>query len=198
MSAKIEAVNEHKKSIDIVIPREEVQKEFDKILKNVKKDVNIQGFRKGKVPESLIMSRYGESMIMEASEKLISRWFHNVCVEEKINPAGDPTFEDLKVNVKEIAEISFKAIVEIDPVIEISAYKNLKIKVEDVKVDDSEIDAIMDTIKNQRAELNETDEPIKKGDVVALKYENVLIDGEKATNFRLRRRLKSETHRFPN
>jgi trigger factor len=116
---------------------------------------------------------------MEASEKLISESLHKACIENKINPAGDPIFEDVKVNVKEISEVSFKAIVEIDPEIEVKGYKDLKIKVEEVKVDDSEIDAIMETIRNQRAELNETEEPIKKGDIVALKYENVEIAGEK-------------------
>ena len=180
MDAKIEAAGECKKSISIVIPKEELQKEFNKVLNNVKKDVSIQGFRKGKVPENIIMSRYGESMIMEASEKLISQSFYNACKENKINPAGEPIFEDVKVNPKEITEISFKALVEIDPEIEIKGYKDLKIKIEDVKVEGSEIDAIMETIKNQRAELNETDEPIKKGDIVALKYENVMVGGEKS------------------
>ena len=180
MSAKIEAAGENKKSITIVIPKEDVQKKFDGILKNLKKDVSIQGFRKGKVPESVILSRYGESMIMEASEKLISESFYKACTENKINPASEPIFEDVKVDSKEIAEISFKATVELDPEIEIKDYKNLGVKIEEVKVEDSEVDAIMETIKNQRAELNETDEPIKKGDIVALKYENVMIDGEKS------------------
>lgn len=179
MDAKVESAGEWKKVISVVIQKEEVQKEFDKILKNVQKDVNIQGFRKGKVPKKMVISRYGENMIMEASEKLISQALQKACIENKINPAGDPTFEDVKINVKEISDVSFKATVEIDPEIEIKGYKDLKIKVEDVKVDDGEIDAIMETIKNQRAELNETEEPIKKGDIVAVKYENVMVNGEK-------------------
>ena len=184
MDAKIEAgKTENEKVISIVIPKEEVQTEFDKILTNVKKDVNIEGFRKGKVPANIIMSRYGESMIMEASEKLISQSLHKACIDNKINPAGDPIFEDVKVNTKEVSEVSFKAIVELDPEIEVKGYKDLKVNIEEVKVDDAEIDAIMESIKNQRAELHETEAPIKKGDIVALKYENAKVNGEVTENF---------------
>jgi len=160
-----------------------VQKEFDKVLSDVKKKVDIQGFRKGKVPEKIVISRYGESIIMDAAEKLISQAYGKACADNKINPAGDPVFEDTKVNVKEIDDISFVALVEIDPEIKIENYKNLDVKAKEVVVEDSEIDAIIETIKNQRAELNETNEPIKKGDVVGLEYENIVIDGEKSAQF---------------
>jgi trigger factor len=179
MDAKIESLSEWKKTISVEIPKEEVEKEFGKILNNVKKDISIQGFRKGKVPEKVVIARYGESMLVETAEKLISQSFQKACIDNKINPAGDPIFEETKINTKEIAPISFKAVVEIDPEIEVKGYKNLGVKVEEVKVSDSEVDEIIEMIKNQRAELNETNEPIKKGDVVGLKYENVVIAGEK-------------------
>jgi len=183
MNAKVEAVNEWKKRILVEIPKEEVQAEFDKILADVRKRADIQGFRKGKVPEKIVISRYGEGMIMEATEKLISRTFHKSCTDNKINPAGDPVFEDTKINPKEIDAISYAAVVEIDPEIKIENYKDLKIKVKEVKVDDDEVDEIMDNIRNQRAELNETNEPVKKGDVVGIKYENIVIDGKKSETF---------------
>ncbi|MCL2844244.1 MAG: trigger factor [Chitinivibrionia bacterium] len=183
MSTKVESVNEWKKRILVEIPKEEVQAEFDKILKDVAKKVDIQGFRKGKVPEKVVISRYGEGMIMEATEKLISRSFHKACMDNQLNPAGDPVFEDTKINPKEIDAISFAAVIEIDPEIKIDGYKDLKVKINEVKVENNEIDAIIDTIKNQRAELNETNEPIKKGDVVGVEYENIVIDGAKAETF---------------
>ncbi|MDR0303686.1 MAG: trigger factor [Chitinispirillales bacterium] len=179
MNTKVESVGEWKKSILIEISKEEVQKEFNKALNDVKKNIDIQGFRKGKVPEKIIISRYGESLIMQAAEKLFSESFYKACEDNKINPAGDPVFDNTNVNIKEISDISFKATVEIDPEIKIENYKKLGVKVNEVKVNDGEVDAVIESVKSQRAELNETKEPVKKGDIVSLKYENVMIDGEK-------------------
>ena len=179
MSAKIESVGEWKKSISVEISKDDVQREYGKILSEVKKNADIQGFRKGKVPEKIIISRYGESLILEAAEKLISQAFQKALKENNINPASDPVFEETKVNAKEIASISFKAVVEIDPEIEIKNYKKLGIKVEEVKVEDSEVDNVIEMVKNQRAQLDETDEAIKDGDIVSLKYENIIIADEK-------------------
>jgi len=183
MSVKVESLSEWKKRISVEIPKEEVQQEFNKVLADVKKNVDIQGFRKGKVPEKIVTARYGEGLILDAAEKLISRSFSKACEDNGINPAGDPIFEEPKVNVKEISAISFSAVVEIDPEIKIEDYKNLKIKVKEVKVEDDELDAVMDGIKNHRVELNETNEPVKNGDIVGLKYENAVIDGEKSETF---------------
>jgi trigger factor len=179
METKVETAGEWKKSISIEFSKEEVQKEFDAILTAAKKSIDIQGFRKGKVPEKVIISRYGENLIIETAEKLFSDSFGKVLKENNINPAGDPIFEESKVNTKEIAPISFKAVVEIDPEIKIKNYKNLGINVEKVKVEDKEVDAVIEMIKNQRAELNETNEPVKTGDIVSLKYGNVIIANEK-------------------
>jgi trigger factor len=182
MNAKVESVGEWKKSVSIEIPKEEVQKEFNRILGEVKKSIDIQGFRKGKVPGNVIISRYGESLIKQAAEKLFSESFDKVCKDNKISPASDPIFESTDVNMKEISDISFKAMVEIDPEIKIENYKKLGVKVNEVKIDDGEVEAVIETVKNQRAELNETQEPVQKGDIVSLKYENVVIDGEKTDN----------------
>jgi len=179
MNVKVESAGEWKKAISVEFSKEEVQKEFDAMIASAKKNVDVQGFRKGKVPEKVIISRYGENLIIETAEKLFSDSFAKILKENDINPAGDPIFEDSKINTKEIAPISFKAVVEIDPEIKIKDYKNLGIKAEKVKVEDSEIEAVIEAVKNQRAELNETNEPVKAGDVVSLKYENVVIDGEK-------------------
>jgi|GEM_PF-636214 len=178
MNVKVESAGEWKKAISVEFTKEEVQKEFDAILASAKKNVDVQGFRKGKVPEKVIISRYGENLIIETAENLFADSFAKILKENDINPAGDPIFEESKVNTKEIAPISFKAIVEIDPEIKIKDYKNLGIKAEKVKVEDSEIEAVIEAVKSQRAELNETNEPVKEGDVVSLKYENVVIDGE--------------------
>lgn len=178
MNVKVESAGEWKKAISVEFSKEEVQKEFDAILASAKKTADIQGFRKGKVPEKVIISRYGENLIIETAENLFADSFAKVLKENNINPAGDPLFEESKVNTKEIAPISFKAVVEIDPEIKIKDYKNLGIKAEKVKVEESEIDIVIEAVKSQRAELNETDEPVKAGDVVSLKYQNVVIDGE--------------------
>jgi len=130
MNVKVESAGEWKKAISVEFTKEEVQKEFDAILASAKKSVDVQGFRKGKVPEKVIISRYGENLIIEVAEKLFADSFAKTLKDNDINPAGDPVFEESKINTKEIAPISFKAIVEIDPGIKIKDYKNLGIKVE--------------------------------------------------------------------
>jgi trigger factor len=174
--AKVSEPESWKRIIEIEVPGEEVEKLFEEKLQSVKKDISIDGFRPGKVPNQLIRQRYGEAIRKEVVEDLVSKKFEEVCTEKKIDPVS-------KGRIKEMAHeagkpLTFSIEVEVDPAIDIEGYKKLKIKVAPKKIRDDDVDASFKGLIDRFADFTKVDRPSKKGDYVRLAYQKVVIDGQ--------------------
>ncbi|MCE1690636.1 trigger factor, partial [Enterobacter hormaechei] len=76
----------------MTVPAADVEKAVSSELVNVAKKVRIDGFRKGKVPMNVVKQRYGASVIQDVLSDLMQRNFINAIIEQKINPAGAPSY----------------------------------------------------------------------------------------------------------
>jgi len=92
---KIEDVSNIKKKISISISAENVDKKFDEFFRSIQKDVQINGFRKGKVPVSALKLHFGDRAKSTVSQMLLSEQYTKVIRDNNINPVGNPTFDNL-------------------------------------------------------------------------------------------------------
>ncbi len=162
--------------IDIEIPDEDVQKEFDSKMNKYKRKVKLPGFRPGKVPSNIIKTRFGAVIRAEIIDELINKSYRQACTENEILPVNEAKISDMKS--EEGKPVSFKAEVEVDPKIEISGYKKLKIKVVSGKVKDSNVENTLNDLRERMAEVKDVDRASKKGDLVSIEYVNAMVDGE--------------------
>ncbi len=176
MKATISEPQSWQRAINIEIPNEDVQKEFGTKLTKYRRDVKLHGFRPGKVPAKLIQSRYGPVIRAEVVDELINKSFKQACAENNIIPISEPKISDLKAEKEN--PVSFKVEVEVDPKIEITGYKKLKIKVSQKKIKDSDVDTALNDFKERMAELKDVDRPSEKGDFVSVEYLDATVDGE--------------------
>jgi trigger factor len=183
LKATVSEPSSYQRVINVEIPDEEVQKEFQVKLSKYKKEVKLPGFRPGKVPANLIKSRFGGAIRAEAIDDLVNNSYKEALTENKLTPVNEPKVSDLKAE-KEGEPVSFTIEIEVDPEIEITGYKNLKTKITPKKVTDEDIDASLKALQDRMAELKEVDRPSKKGDSISFDYLDVKVDGETKEGFK--------------
>jgi trigger factor len=168
-----------KKTIEVEIPVDDVNRKFEEKVKKYGKEVRLPGFRAGKIPAKIIKSRFGDSIRAEVIESLINETYTKACADNKINPVSQPVIEDLKTE-DESAPVSYKAVVEVDPEIDITDYKDLGISPEEEATTEEDINSALENIKSQFAEFSDRDRPAQEGDFVTVKYSEFTLDGEKS------------------
>jgi len=164
-----------KRVFDIEVPHEEVEKLFEEKLQNVKKDMSLDGFRRGKVPLPLIRQRYGETVRSDAIDDIVQKAFKDACTEKKIVPVSKGIVKDLKAEPGKPLTCSVET--EVDPVIEIKGYDKHKARVSPKKLKDTDVDDAVKSLQERFAEFKDAGRPSKKGDHVRLEYQKVVIDG---------------------
>jgi trigger factor len=182
LKATVSEPQSWKKVISIEVPDQEIQAEFIEKLKKFRREMKLPGFRQGKVPETLIKQRFGESIRAEIIDKLIQDSFKKACEEHKIHPVSNPKVVNLKAD--EGTPFVFTIETEVDPVIDISGYQNLKIKIAPKKIKDGDVDTAFQNLVERYATFTDVDRAVKKGDYIKLEYLKVLIDGEERTDIK--------------
>ena len=138
MEYKIIDLTESEKEVEVKLPYDEIKKEIESEVLKQTKNIQLPGFRKGKVPLSMIKKRFGDALEYEASEKVANARFWEVSKEKELNPIGQPQLIDIKFNPGE--ELFFKVKYEILPELAVKDYKGNKIELPDFNVRDEEIE----------------------------------------------------------
>ncbi len=181
MKATVTSPESWKKVIEVEIPAETITAQFDKKVKKYSKEVNVPGFRKGKIPAKIVIARFGDNIRGEVTEEAMNNAFRDACVENKITPVSDPVIEDVKAEAD--APVSFKATVEVDPEIEIKDYKSVDVTIAIEETEDKDVDEAIVAIKDQYAEHTPSEEAAVEGNVITLAYSDVTVDGETMEGF---------------
>lgn len=181
MKATVTSPESWKKEISIEIPSSDVDSSFQEKINKYKKEVNLPGFRPGKVPVKLIEQRFGDSIRGEVIDELMNKAYQTACTENKITPIAEPVISDVKI--EDGSDVNFKATVEVDPEIEITDYRDLGVKVVVEDTTDAEIDDAINNIREQYAEFSDLDSESKEGTVLTIKYQDVRLDGDDAEGF---------------
>lgn len=142
--------------------------EKSRVLAGLAKDVTIPGFRKGKAPKGVIRQRFAEEIHTEAIKSLLPDAYAHAVSTEKLRPLGDPVFRDISIEDNE--PLKFKVEVEVEPVIELKGYKDVKVDAEKVSVDDEEIEKVLESLKERYADFEPVEREAVATDVVVIDY----------------------------
>lgn len=154
-----------KRSLEIEIPLEEVERARERVTNSIKQRVRLPGFRPGKAPVSMIQSRFEGEIRHEVLELLLPQAFRDRVQKEELKVVGQPDISDLKFEPGQ--PIRFKADFEIAPEIELRSYRDLPVKYEEPSVTDEEISQRLEAMRESKAEYpNQDPRPIEDGDYV--------------------------------
>lgn len=180
-------VNKSVHEVSVKIDGDSWKNAIDKAFKKAQKTVNVDGFRKGKVPRSVFEKKFGKaSLYPDAADFVIDEAYAKAMEESKLIPVVRPD-----VSIKDISddgvEFLFKIITK--PEVKVKKYKGLKIKPEKVEVTDEEIDHELGHLLERYTELVVKDGKVENGDVAVIDFEGfkdgVAFDGGKGENYSL-------------
>ena len=136
--------------LKVEVPAEEVRAEFDKAYKGFIKNASVPGFRKGKVPLTIIKTRYGEHVKEEVIRKLISSSFYDIIKEKNLEILSEPLIEEVQLKPEE--PFSYKASFEVRPGIKLGDYNKLKLTKKIKKIVQDDIDNSLKDIQERFAQ----------------------------------------------
>jgi trigger factor len=152
------------RTIEVDAPADEVAKAFQKVIKRYSKLARIPGFRIGKVPPTLIKSRFAKDIRQEVLESLVSEKFRTALEAQKVQPISQPQISELLL--AEGAPLKFKATFEVLPELDITGYDAVKVERPNVAVDDDEYQAELANVLDHHATVEpvEEDRALTDGD----------------------------------
>ncbi len=156
-----------RRTLTIVIPAEEVQSHIDEVYKSASNQVNIKGFRPGKVPRKVLEKKFGDEILSEAKESLINRSFEEALREQELSPLGRPDVEGLDDSPLDSSKgLEFQVHVEVRPVFEVKSAKGLEVAAGTTDVTDEDVDNALQQLAGEKRTLQKVEEPVADGDFV--------------------------------
>lgn len=156
MESKVNILSDSEHELNVTLGYDEIKNEIDEAYKKERKTISLPGFRKGKVPLSMLKKLYGEAIEYKASEDIANKKFWEIVESEKLKPISTPQLVDIDYKMGE--ELSFKVKYEVKPVFEVKDYKGLEVEKPVFKVTDEMIEEEVEKLLKQHA----TFEPAEK------------------------------------
>ena len=156
--------------LQIELPPEEVQKEWDVIANSFARFAKIPGYRPGKAPRAVIDKRFRKEIQDELTKKLVSKSYHQAVEQEQLRVASVTNIEDIQFG--EDKSMRFRATVVTAPEFELPDYKKIPVQLPETKVSDAEVDAALERLRDQSADfLDVPGRGLQMGDFAVIDFE---------------------------
>src|SRR5256886_8312196 len=156
--------------LQIELPADEVTKEWDAIANSFARFAKIPGYRPGKAPRAVIDKRFRKEIQDELTKKLVSRSYHEAVEQEQLRVASLTNIEEIEFG--EEKSMRFRATVVTAPEFELPDYKQIPVQLQDTKVSEEEVEAAIERLRDQSADLGDVAErALEMGDCAVLDFE---------------------------
>jgi trigger factor len=173
----VEDVGPCKKHLKITIPQADVQAKIDESYEQLRTTADVPGFRKGHVPRQLLEKRFGEEVMEDVKQSMLSDASQKAVEEQGLKQIGEPSYDN--VDFEAGKDCVFEITVEIEPQFELPEYKGLKLTKPAAKVSKKEVEQGLENLRMQRAQLELMPEgtPVAADDMVVCDWK-ISSEGE--------------------
>lgn len=172
MKFDVENVSDVKKKISVEVPAERVVSEIDAAYGRLKNQVKMDGFRKGKIPRTVLERYYHGQVNYEVLSKLINESYKRVLSEYGITPVSDPEIDAQPISAG--TAFKYSVTVEVKPEMEIAGYEGMKIEKERVSIPDRMVNEKIEELRKRHATLEDVERPLEPGDTGLIDFEGVM------------------------
>jgi trigger factor len=164
------------REIEVEVPADEVSKAFKTVTKRYQKLARIPGFRAGKVPESLIRSKFTKEIRQEVLESLVSAPFRKAIDDQKLRPVSEPQLLDMQLFDEQ--PLKFKAAFEVAPEFDIAGYDSVRVTKPETALTDEEYEGELARVLDGHATVEpvEEDRPLVDGDWAEIEFRGEVKD----------------------
>ncbi len=170
--------NPCEREVSIEVPIEDVSREWKNAVARFQKHARIPGFRKGKVPATLVRGKFADDIKSEVVEHLVPAAFRDETKKQNLIPIGQPRVVELEL--EEDKPLRFKAVFEVLPPFDVEGYKEIKVAHEAVAIGDDEVQRTIDGLREQNATYVNVDEDrgLGDGDYASVSFKSTsLVEG---------------------
>ena len=167
MKSTVEKLTPTRVKLSIEVTFDELSPHVDGAYKTLSEKINIPGFRKGKVPTAMIDQRVGRGAVLdEAINAALPTFYSQAAKENDVLVIGRPDVEIVELKDKE--NFSFTVEVDVRPEISLPNFSEIKIEVDDVKVNDADIDEQIQSLRTRFGTLTTVEKNVATGDFVTI------------------------------
>jgi trigger factor len=167
LKSTVEKLTPTRVKLSIEVTFDELAPHVDGAYKTLSEKINIPGFRKGKVPTAMIDQRVGRGAVLdEAINAALPTFYSQAAKENDVLVIGRPDVEIVELKDKE--NFSFTVEVDVRPEISLPNFSQIKIEVDDVKVNDADIDEQIQSLRTRFGTLTTVEKNVATGDFVTI------------------------------
>ncbi|GAA2079514.1 trigger factor [Aeromicrobium tamlense] len=176
MKSSTESLSPTRVKLTIEVPFEEFKPNLDKAYKTIGAQIQVPGFRKGKVPAAIIDQRVGRGAVLdEALNSALQGWYTAALQETNTTPLGQPEIDLTKFEDGETIEVT--AELDVRPTLEIPDASQIEVTVQDIEVADEDVNEQLDQLRERFATFTEVDRPAAEGDSISIDLSAANKDG---------------------
>ena len=175
MQVSVETTSALERRMTVGIPAAKIDTAVEDKLADTAKRVRIDGFRPGKVPLREVRRRFGKAIREEVIGELVGNTFYEAATKQSLNPAGYPSIERTKDAPGE--DFEFVATFEVYPEIKVQGLAEISVTRPVSEIQESDIDAMIERLRDQRAVFTDVERPAQSGDQVIIDFAGTK-DGE--------------------
>ena len=171
------------------VERAQFQAALDKAYRQVKNDIYIPGFRKGKAPRKIVEGMYGKEVFYEdAINLLFPEIWPDALKESELNVVGNPSIADL--NVEDNGDLTLTVDAALYPEVTLGQYKGIEAEKAVPEVTEEEIDAEIKKLQDRNSTIETVERPVADGDTAVIDFEGfkngVAFEGGKGEDYNLK------------
>jgi trigger factor len=160
--------------LSVQVPAEELEKERAAVLEEMRRQIRVPGFRKGKVPAGFIQKNYADAIQSDAVRNLLPDVYEQALHRENLHPLGEPAFENVK-----LAEggVTFDVQIDVRPEVELQGYEKVTVDVPRRSITDQDVDQAVESLRERLAAFDTVTRPAATGDHLIIDYVPLADDG---------------------
>ncbi len=170
------------KTIEVEIPAALLTREADRVTNEFGRQANVPGFRPGKIPASVIRSRFAKEIQEEVVTRVLGESFRHAMQEKGLEPVGEPRLEHIDPFI-EGAPMKYKAVFEVKPQIDLGEYRGIEVSEPTIEVTETDVDAMIERLRDQASAYRvETERGLDDGDFAVIEIASSADDIETKTD----------------
>ena len=179
MKSAVETLTETRVKLTVEVPATELQPRLDEAYATIGKQVNVPGFRKGKVPARIIDQRFGRgAVVQEAVNDALPDFYSQAMRENELTPLGQPEVNLTELPMSDGQDFVFEAEVDVVPAIDLPDFAGIEVEVDPVTVTDEDVAERMENLRARFGTLVGVDRPAQDGDFTSIDLTAVIDDEE--------------------
>ncbi|KRF17712.1 trigger factor [Nocardioides sp. Soil797] len=167
MKSAVETLSPTRAKLTVEVPFEELKPSLDAAYKNIAQQINVPGFRRGKVPPAVIDRQVGRGAVLDqAINEVLPQKYMQALQDNELEPLAQPEIEVTKLEDNDTLE--FTAEVDIKPDFEVPSYDGVEAEVDDIEVSDADVEEQVQALRERFGTLKTVERAAADGDFVTL------------------------------